>query len=202
MSDKVFTKKMTLSICLILLCLCALSISAGAFFTDSKNSQAKTFSTATFDLTIASKHSVLEYPNEPSNTTRKDETIGPTIDTTYRLTYNENDADSNVYNVTIAIKASSTITTSSGYCKIIITDPNNQNSVLGTYYTRQIGISDSTDAEHTVRTRRYINIDLKTIKKSVDVTFIPLWGTYSDSANAIPGLDQNTPDVITVTASA
>ena len=75
MSDKVFTKKMTLSICLILLCLCALSISAGAFFTDSKNSQAKTFSTATFDLTITSKHSVLDDPNDPLNTNRKDETI-------------------------------------------------------------------------------------------------------------------------------
>ena len=166
MSDKVFTKKMTLSICLIILCLCALSISAGAYFSDSKNSQTKTFSTATFDLTIVSKHTV----------SAAEETIDPTTSDShiYSLEYNDTDSTANGYNVTVRFNDvdATAVQTASGYCKIVISDGTNTYN----YYTKQIARADKNDVD--IKTLRNLKI---IIDRDVTVTFIPLWGTYANT---------------------
>ena len=192
MSDKVFTKKMTLSICLIILCLCALSISAGAFFSDTARSAAKTYSTATYDLTIMPTEiidstttpvTLASNPVEPQATddsTSPATVTNPTVAATtadphiYELTIQPIQADREAgYSVRIQIKTGITAT-SSGYCKIVIKDKANPETVLGTYYSKQIAIANASNADIT--TLR----DLKIItEKEVIVEFIPLWGTYS-----------------------
>ncbi|MBR5943135.1 MAG: hypothetical protein IKZ81_07335 [Clostridia bacterium] len=176
MSDKVFTKKMTLSICLIILCLCALSISAGAYFTDSKNSQAKTFSTATYDLTITPVHTVTDNTTSPATTENK--TVEATTKYVYDLAYSNTDPDSNTYDVTVAFDATKATAAerASGYAKIVINDAN---GVIATYYTKQIARADWNEKD--IKTQRSYKL---VIDRNVTVTFIPLWGTYSGANGA------------------
>ena len=174
MSDKVFTKKMTMSICLILLCLCALSISAGAFFIESKNSTAKSFTSATYDLKITSKHTVIT-DNTTNPVTTQEQTVAQTADKIYTLAYDSADVDANGYNVTVQFdstaRSETAVSTASGYCKIIITDGND---TVGTFYTKQIGRADTGDGK--VKTLRGYEL---IINRDVTVTFIQLWGTYA-----------------------
>ena len=166
MSEKVFTKKMTLSICLIILCLCAISISAGAFFSDTANSNSKTFSTATFDLTIT--------PTEITNSTTTPVTLAPDPVEPQANAYNTYQLDQNKeYNIVISIKNDITATTS-GYCKIEVYSGTNTTPVV--YYTKQIAIADSSDGNNIKTTRSFT---LQTKDEDVTVKFIPLWGTYS-----------------------
>ena len=171
MSDKVFTKKMTLSICLIILCLCALSISAGAFFSDTAKTGAKTFSTATYDLTIAATKQVTDTdPAATAIVTVEPNTADPHIYTLDILP--EPDKDEG-YSVKVSIKEGITAT-SSGYCKIVITDKTDTSITYGTYYTKQIAIAEHASAD--IKTFRQLKIKTE---KDIVVTFIPLWGTYS-----------------------
>ncbi|MBQ6553369.1 MAG: hypothetical protein IJL83_07145 [Clostridia bacterium] len=169
MSDKVFTKKMTLSICLIILCLCALSISAGAFFSDTSKSNAKTFSTATYDLTITATKQV----TENSTTTTESVTATAADPHIYEFTILPDADKAEGYSVRLQIKTGITAT-SSGYCKIVIKDKETPTTVLGTYYSKQIAKANAANADIT--TLR----DIKIItEKAIIVEFIPLWGTYS-----------------------
>ena len=180
MSEKVFTKKMTLSICLILLCLCALSISAGAFFSDTAKSNTKTFSTATFDLTIT--------PTEITDGTTTPVTLAPDSVEPQANAYNTYQLAQNTdYNIVISIKNGITATTS-GYCKIEVYSGTNTTPVA--YYTKQIAVANSTDGKITT-TRSFT---LKTSSEDVTVKFIPLWGTYSG--------DNPLEDNVTVTLTA
>ena len=151
MSDKVFTKKMTLSICLIILCLCALSISAGAFFSDSAKTGAKTFSTATYDLTITATKQVTTVTDntiDPPATSIATETVAPDTADPHIYTLNilpDLDKDEG-YTVKASIKEGITAT-SSGYCKIIITDKDNPSTIYGTYYTKQIAKAEHASAD-------------------------------------------------------
>ncbi|MBO4584131.1 MAG: hypothetical protein J5756_03590 [Clostridia bacterium] len=162
MSDKVFTKKMTLSICLIILCLCALSISAGAYFTDSKNSQAKTFSTATFVLNVDTR--VITDTTTTPVTLAPDPVAADSAEHTYTLA-----ANANGYKATISIDSAKTSTNKSGYCRIEIYK---NNTKIATYCTEQIAKNNSSVPAYSKSV---------TIKSDVDITvkFIPLWGTYS-----------------------
>lgn len=178
MSDKVFTKKMTLSICLIILCLCALSISAGAFFSDSAKTGAKTFSTATYDLTITATKQVTTVTDntvDPPATSIATETVAPNTADPHIYTLNilpDLDKD-NGYTVMVSIKEGITAT-SSGYCKIIIADKENPSTIYGTYYTKQIAIAEHASAD----IKKFRQMKIKT-ENEITVTFIPLWGTYS-----------------------
>ena len=188
MSDKVFTKKMTMSICLILLCLCALSISAGAFFSDTSKSNTKTFTTATYDLTIkATKQETTLDSTDPQNPTpvvTPNVPVVPTADDihTYELEVLAETADNNEgYSVEVKIKDGITAT-SSGYCKIVIVDKNDSTVTFGPYYTKQIAVADYASADIT-KSR-----DLKIVtERDVIVKFIPLWGTYSGNDALLDG---------------
>lgn len=171
MSEKVFTKKMTLSICLIILCLCALSISAGAFFYDTSKSNTKTYSTATYDLTITATKQETE--GDPPAATTKTVTATTSDPHIYELEVLPDADKSEGYSVKIQIKQGITAT-SSGYCKIVIKDKANPSTVLGRYYSKQIAIAEHTDSDIT--TLRNIKI---LTEKDLIVEFIPLWGTYS-----------------------
>ena len=181
MSEKVFTKKMTLSICLILLCLCALSISAGAFFSDTAKSNTKTFSTATYDLTITATKQVTTLdstdPQNPTQVVTPNVPVVPTASDShiYELEVLPDADKSEGYSVKIQIKQGISAT-SSGYCKIVIEDKANPSTVYGTYYTKQIAIAEHADPQVDITTLR--NIVIKT-EKNIVVKFIPLWGTYS-----------------------
>lgn len=181
MSDKVFTKKMTLSICLIILCLCALSISAGAFFSDTSKSNAKTFSTATYDLTItATKQVTTVDDSDPLNVTvTPDVAVAPTTEDKhiYVLTVLPNDDKDAGYAVDIRIKDGITAT-SSGYCKIVI--KNDTGDVLKTLYSKPIARGTF---ENGAEIQNFRKITIKT-DREIRVEFIPLWGTYSGSGGA------------------
>ena len=190
MSDKVFTKKMTMSICLILLCLCALSISAGAFFSDT-SSLNKTYSTATYDLTITATKQVTTLADSTANppvteTVVPDASVSPDPFEPHKYTLTvlpdtkaEGEgslSDKEVgYSVNIAIKDGVTATSASGYCKIVITyEPENADPVVWTYYSKQIAVANHADADITTSRSLKIVADVP-----LTVEFIPLWGTYS-----------------------
>ena len=192
MSDKVFTKKMTLSICLILLCLCALSISAGAFFSDT-TSLNKTYSTAAYDLTITATKQVTTLADPAAEPLVEQTTVVPDAPVfpdpsephKYTLTVlpdTKAEAEGSLsdreagYSVNIAIDSDATTATTSGYCKIVIRDPADpDNIILGCYYTGQIA-RGTYEAASVIQNKRDIKI---VTEKEVLVTFIPLWGTYS-----------------------
>ncbi|MBQ9557848.1 MAG: hypothetical protein IJU94_04495 [Clostridia bacterium] len=190
MSDKVFTKKITMSICLILLCLCALSISAGAFFSDT-SSLNKTYSTATYDLTITATKQVTTLADSTANppvteTVVPDASVSPDPSEPHKYTLTvlpdtkaEGEgslSDKEVgYSVNIAIKDGVTATSASGYCKIVITyEPENADPVVSTYYSKQIAVANHADADITTSRSLKIVADVP-----LTVEFIPLWGTYS-----------------------
>ena len=195
MSEKVFTKKMTLSICLIILCLCALSISAGAFFSDTSKSNVKTYSTATYDLTItATKQVTTLDENDPPQvvSVNSADTVNPTASDPhiYELALQPVQADREAgYSVTIQIKDGITAS-ASGYCKIVIKDGA---TTLGTFYTKQIA-RGTYETGNAIQNSRALTIKTE---RAITVEFIPLWGTYSGSnGNAI-----NDAAVITVPAT-
>ena len=150
-----------------------MSISAGAFFIDSQNSLTKSYSSATFDLTITPVHTVTDNTTSPATTENK--TVETTTKYVYDLAYSDTDSDSNTYDVTVAFDATkaTAVQTSSGYCKMVFYDGD---TVIGTFYTKQIARGDGTD----VSIQRGYTI---VINRNVRIKFIPLWGTYSGGNN-------------------
>ena len=186
MSEKVFTKKMTLSICLILLCLCALSISAGAFFSDTAKSNTKTFSTATYDLTITATKQVT------ANSTTTESVAATVADPhIYELTVLPDPDKAEGYSVKIQIKDGITASTS-GYCKIVIKSEDGTET-LGTFYSKQIA-RGTYEAGNVIQNSRSLKIKTDRV---ITVEFIPLWGTYSGTnTNALDDnavIEINTP---------
>ena len=163
---------MTLSICLIILCLCALSISAGAFFSDTARSAAKTYSTATFVLDVEAK----EITDATTSPVTLSATAVDPIDATSH-TYSL-PVCANGYKATVSINSDKTSTTKSGYCRIEIYDSND--ALIATYCTEQIAKNNSSVPAF----RKSVTI---VSDAAISVKFIPLWGTYSGTTygNAI-----------------
>lgn len=154
---------MTLSICLIILCLCALSISAGAFFSDTARSAAKTYSTATFVLDVEAK----EITDATTSPVTLSATAVDPIDATSH-TYSL-PVCANGYKATVSINSDKTSTTKSGYCRIEIYK---NNTKIATYCTEQIAKNNSSVSAFSKSVTIITDAD-------ITVKFIPLWGTYS-----------------------
>jgi len=157
LTEKVFARRIAVGIASIIFCMCAMGISAYAFFTSNITSAENTITAATYDVNVEIKNAdeVLTQESDVS-------------DVIYKL-------ESNATAYEVKLKA--TGDASVGYCKIEVWsgDVIENNALIATYYTRPLAPSEN---EMTFNIQCNQNAVIK---------FTPNWGSFSGYSNHQPG---------------
>ena len=157
LTEKVFARRIAVGIASIIFCMCAMGISAYAFFTSNITSAENTITAATYDVNVEIKNADVVLTQESD-----------VSDVIYKL-------ESNATAYEVKLKA--TGDASVGYCKIEVWsgDVIENNALIATYYTRPLAPSEN---EMTFNIQCNQNAVIK---------FTPNWGSFSGYSNHQPG---------------
>lgn len=157
LTEKVFVRRIAVGIASIIFCMCAMGISAYAFFTSNITSAENTITAATYDVNVEIKNADIVLTQESDAS-----------DVIYKL-------ESNATAYEVKLKA--TGDASVGYCKIEVWsgDVIENNALIATYYTRPLAPSEN---EMTFNIQCNQNAVIK---------FTPNWGSFSGYSNHQPG---------------